>query len=48
MVHCSRTRRGCFEHYPEGGGLEVYEFIWLKPNEASAQWTELGLTEDDF
>lgn len=39
---------GYFEHYPESGGAEVYEFSWLTPDEAGVKWPELGLTEDDF
>ncbi|MGC3992923.1 MAG: hypothetical protein QM779_02135 [Propionicimonas sp.] len=39
---------GYFEHYPDSGEAEVYEFSWLAPDEAGARWTELGLTEDDF
>ena len=39
---------GYFEHYPESGEPEVYEFRWLKPGEAGAKWAELGLAEDDF
>lgn len=39
---------GYFEHYPESGGAEVYEFSWLTPDEAGVKWSELGLTEDDF
>lgn len=34
--------------YEEGGDPQVYEFAWLPPDEASAKWEELGLTDDDF
>ena len=34
--------------YSVSGDPCVFDFSWLKPDEAAAKWEELGLTDDDF